>query len=142
MSEIVENFKFVFEKNGCFVLLERDAKIVKVIWYGKVDLETASAILTRGADLVEEGLADKLLLNRRELIEFDKEARNWIKEDLLKVRAKRIVHLVDKVATINSKTTLGNLFATVVSTAIRLFYPSLRMSSFETEEDAASWLYA
>ncbi|MEO1253626.1 MAG: STAS/SEC14 domain-containing protein [Bacteroidota bacterium] len=114
---------------------------MKIEWHGQVALETASELLNKGADFVEKDVCSKILLNRKNLQEFTKEARNWIKEDLLKKRAKILVHKVEKVATVKSSTNIGNMFATILSTATKLVFPGLSMNNFETEEEAIEWLF-
>ncbi|MEO9872626.1 STAS/SEC14 domain-containing protein [Ekhidna sp.] len=136
----IQTFDFVSEENGSLLLLNKELRIVKIEWHGRVDAHTASEILNKGADLIEKGICTRLLLNRKELDEFTKEARQWIKDDLLKKRAKSLVHKVEKVATVKSVTKMGNLFATILSTATRIVFPGLKMNNFDTEEEAISWM--
>ena len=135
-------FQFVIVKGHSSLLIDKPNKILKVIWSGEVDKDTASVLLTRGADLVEAGSASKLLLNRKELMHFSKGAKNWIKEVLLKQRAKKLVNKVLKVATVKSSSAIGNLFSNVITSAIRMIFPNLKMNQFETEEEALYWLLA
>ena len=135
-------FQFVIVKGHSSLLIDKPNKILKVIWSGEVDKDTASVLLTRGADLVEAGSASKLLLNRKELMHFSKGAKNWIKEVLLKQRAKKLVNQVLQVAIVKSSSAIGNLFSNVITSAIRMIFPNLRMNQFETEEEALYWLLA
>ena len=134
------SFEKVKELNGSNTLIDKKNKVVKIVWNGIVSEETAKVMLTTGADLIDSGLCDKLLLNRKGLEEFSTEARVWIKQDLLKNRAKKLVNKVSKVATINSSTIMGGIFANFISTAIKLVFPNLTMTKFESEEEAMNWL--
>jgi len=127
------DFKYITEKEGSMLLLDITNKIAKVVWNGEVNKETASFILNEGADLIEDGSATMLLLNRKNLTQFSKEARQWIKDDLLKNRGKVLIHRVRKVATVKSTTTMGNLFANVVSSAIKIVFPKLKMTHFDKD---------
>ncbi len=136
----IQTFEFVLEENGSLLLINKELRIVKIEWHGRVEVDTASKLLSKGADFIENGGYTKLLLNRKKLDEFTKETRQWIKDDLLKKRAKSLVHKVENVATVKSISQMGNLFATILSTAIKIVFPSLKMMSFDTEEEAIDWM--
>ncbi|MEP1921492.1 MAG: hypothetical protein ABJI55_11905 [Ekhidna sp.] len=134
------NFKIIEIKKGSSLSLDSVNAIVKIEWEGHVNLETAQFLLTRAADEIEKGIATKILLNRKSLEQFANDARKWIKDDFLRGRARTLVHLVEKVATVKSSTKIGDLFASVVSSSIKLVFPRLRMSRFDTEDEATKWL--
>ncbi len=136
----IRNFELIKEINGGCVSADYESKIVKIDWDGKVEVETAREILSKAADMIEAGHCDKLLLNRKELKEFSTEARLWIKEDLLKNRARKLVKYVHKVATVSSKTVMGGIFANFISAGIQLVFPKLKMHKFDTESEAMDWL--
>ncbi len=140
MGALKLSTEFIFEKNNSQLLVDRTNKIVFVEWQGEVEIETAQSILNGGADLIEDGSANKILLDRKNLIEFTKETSKWIKDDLLRNRGKELVKQVEKVASVRSQTTMGNLFANVVSAAIRIIFPGIRMKNFEEKGEALEWL--
>lgn len=133
-------FETICEKSGSLTLVDLKNKIVKIEWHGTVDLTTAKEILTKGADLIEAGHCNRLLLNREGLAAFSTEARIWIKQDLLRTRAKKLVSKVQKVATVSAATSIGKIVSNFVSTAIKLVFPGLQMSKFEGEGAAMDWL--
>lgn len=135
-----ENYKILESRNDSTLLIDEENQIVKILWVGEVDELTASYLLTRAANEIENGYAKRILLNRKFLGQFTTEARKWIKDDLLKGRAKKMAHMVDKVATVKSSTTMGDLFATLVSSSIKIVFPRLNMSRFDTESEARKWL--
>ncbi len=128
------------EDMGSYVSINKTEKIIRIEWNGIVDEEVAKNILTVGADQIANGNATSILLNRRNLKEFSTAARLWIKEDLLKNRAKALVKNVDKVATVNSVSSMGAIFANFISSAIKLVFPNLSMKKFQTEDEALEWL--
>ena len=130
----------VLEDNECHVQFNQEHKIVVIKWFGIVDLPTAQNILMKGSNFIEDGRATRILLDRRNLNQFSKEASKWIRDDLLRNRAKKLVHLVDKVATVKPRTAIGTIFSNVVSTAIRIVFPGLRMKSYDNQVEAFEWL--
>lgn len=135
-----EDYRMLESMNDSTLFIDVENQIVKILWVGEVDELTASFLLTKAANEIEAGNATKILLNRKFLSQFTTEARKWIKEDLLRGRAKTLVHQVDKVATVKSSTSMGNLFATLVSSSIKIVFPNLNMSRFDTEIQARKWL--
>lgn len=140
IMELKLSYTILKEVNGSTVSLNKEKDIVRIEWDGVVDIEEAKTILTIGADQIEKGTAKNLLLNRKNLEEFSTAARLWIKEDLLKGRAKKLVKQVHKVAMVNASSTMGSVFANFISTAIKLVYPNLSMSKFQSEDEALEWL--
>lgn len=133
------NFKVISEMNGSTFEVDKDYGISRITWNGTVDLPTVRKLVTLGADSVEFHKYKRLLLDRSKLIEFDTQARVWIK-GLLKSRAKRIVKMVNKLAIINPKTSRGSIFSNFIASAIKLVMPNLDMRKFNSEEDAIEWL--
>ena len=136
----VNYFELVAEKNESLLMLDPYKRTIKIYWNGTVDLETVETLLNKGADLIGEDKVDRILLNREFLTEFTSEARNWIKEDLLKTRGRKLVAKVFKVATVKPNSTMGNLFSALVSSSIKLVFPKLNMKQFSGEEEATNWL--
>ncbi|MEO9871332.1 SpoIIAA family protein [Ekhidna sp.] len=133
------NFKMISNMNGSTFEVDKDYGISRITWNGKVDMETARKLVTLGADSVEFHKYKKLLLDRSNLIEFDTQARVWIK-GLLKTRAKKIVKMVDKLAIINPETARGTIFSNFIAAAIKIVMPNLVMRKFNSEEEAIDWL--
>jgi len=92
-----------------------------------------------GADAVEFDDYKRLIINRSNLVEFDTEARIWIKK-FLQMRAKRIASKVKKLAVINPTSARGSIFSNMITSAINLIMPSLQMEKFPSEAEASQWL--
>lgn len=133
------HFETLKEINGSKFEYDKLNGIPRITWQGDVGIEEASVLVTLGADYVEFHGCRKLLLDRSSLLEFDTEARMWIK-DLLKTRAKRIVKMVDKLAIIKPHSAKGSIFSNFIASAIGLVFPGLEMMKFDSEEEAVSWL--
>ncbi len=134
------HFKAVRKIDGSCFYLDTVNKISCVSWKGVVKEDTARELLTLGADSVEFQGYGKLLLDRRNLIEFDTAARVWIKHDLLKSRARKIVGGVEKLAYVHSKNSRGSVFSNFISAGIRMIFPNLTMKKFDDLKSAVSWL--
>ncbi|MFK7953810.1 MAG: hypothetical protein AB8B73_13275 [Ekhidna sp.] len=132
-------FKVYQEINGSTYEIDKQNNISRITWSGKVDLPTAKQLVTLGADSVEFYGYKKLLIDRSNLVEFDTEARLWIKE-MLKTRAKKIVRMVDKLAIIKSNSAKGSIFSNLISSAIKIVMPNLKMEKFDNCDDALEWL--
>lgn len=96
-------------------------------------------LVTMGADSVEFYGYKKLILDRSNLVEFDTEARVWIK-GMLKTRAKKIVRMVERLAIVRATTTKGSIFSNFIASAIKIVMPNLEMQKFDNIEDAVDWL--
>ena len=125
--------------NGSTFEIDKVNNISKVAWKGKVDLDTAKNLLTVGGDSVEFDGFTKLLIDRSLLTEFDTEARVWIK-NLYKTRAKKLAHKVEKMAIVNANSKMGNIFSNMMTSAISLIVPNLKLKIFDTIDEAEKWL--
>ena len=138
-TTIASDFKIIHMKNGSTFEIDTKNQISRVVWNGVINANTVQELVKKGADSVEFGSYDKLLLNRANLLEFTTEARVWLKE-LLKNRASKIVDMVGKVAVVKATTLKGNVFSNFIGAAIRIVMPNLQMKEFETEKEAINWL--
>ena len=126
--------------NGSTFYLDPNNKLVCISWSGVVTGETAKTLLSLGADVVEQKGYTHLLLDRRRLIEFDTEARIWIKNDLLKSRARHLAVKVKRLAYLNSADTKGSIFSNFISAGIKMVFPNLTMKKFDSPKEAVRWL--
>ncbi|MEO9485018.1 MAG: hypothetical protein ABJG47_16280 [Ekhidna sp.] len=132
-------FQVLAEIEGSIFLVEPKLKIAKIDWSGVVSKDTALKLLSMGADSVEHHNYKRLILNRANLIEFETEARIGIKK-FLKMRAKRIAHLVKKMAIITPTSVKGSIFSNLITSAISIIIPNLQFQKFKLEQDALNWL--
>ncbi len=129
LKNVNESELLVNEMNGICILR----------WSGRVDIETASELLTLGAAAVMLKGYKKILVDRRRLLEFDNEARLWI-DNWLKTKAKNISKDVEKVAIINSDSPFGNIFNNAFNSTISLVMPHLTLQIFSNHIRAIRWL--
>ncbi len=136
-----KDFKFevIYAMNGSTFEIDKINGISRIVWRGVVDIQSAKELVTMGADSVEFQGYKRLLLDRSNLVEFDTEARVWIRE-LLKTRAKKIVKMVDKLAIVKATSVKGSIFSNFIATAIKIVMPNLEMQEFQTEDEALNWL--
>ncbi len=132
-------FRVVHLKNGSTFEIDSENKISRVAWNGVIDVKTVEDLVKSGADSVEHGTYNKLLLDRSNLLEFTTEARVWMK-GLLKNRATKIVDMVEKVAIVKATTLKGNVFSNFIGAAVRIVMPKLEMREFDSEKEAINWL--
>ncbi len=134
------HYSFQFKIDGNEVYVEHKNGIVKVVWDGRVNHEIASSLLTYTADLVEGGLISTILLDRQNLIHFDNEARNWIKNEFLSTRCNELAHLIKKVAIINESSFAAQLYGKKVTNNLEGTFPNLPIMKFDRMEDANKWI--
>ncbi len=130
----------VKKMNGSTFYLDPNNKIVCISWSGVIDGNTAKTLLLLGAEAVESKGYTRLLLDRRRLVEFDTEARVWIKNDLLKSRARHLAARVERLAYLNSSDTKGSIFSNFISAGIKMVFPNLTMKKFDKPNIAVKWL--
>lgn len=133
------DFSIQKEIEGSTFEVDKINGISKITWNGAVSINAARQLVTMGADSVEFQGYKKLVLDRSNLLEFDTEARVWIK-GMLKTRAKKIVRLVDQMAIIKPTTAKGSIFSNFIASAITIVMPNLEMQKFDNLDEAIEWL--
>ncbi len=136
------HFKPITKLDGSSFYLDPVNKISCIRWKGVVEEDTARQLLTLAADSIEFEEYNKLLLDRSQLVEFSTGARVWIKHDLLKTRARKIVSKVHRVAFVNATDARGSIFSNFLSAGIKMVFPKLTMSKFDNIKVAVRWLVA
>jgi len=126
-----QDYSYQFSINECEIYLDHQNQVIKVVWEGRVDQETASSLLTYAADLVEGGLIDKVLLDRRNLIQFQEAARNWIKNKFILKRCSQIIHKIAKVAIVNENSIAARFYGESISYDIEEAFPQLEINKFD-----------
>lgn len=133
-------FEIQYEQNNSFLMADFTHKIMKAEWNGKIDRLTAKSILSKGTDLIEFELFDKILLNHKSLTEFSTGVRLWLKDDYLVNRASRIMYRVSKMAAVTAESPSGSFYADIVTAGFVKSFPALNLRTFKTEEEALRWL--
>lgn len=138
-SEKSLNFSILKNINGSVLLTDNELGICILKWQGRVDIETASELLTLGVAAAKLDGHSKLLIDRRGLIEFDGEARKWI-DQWIRKKARVISPKDGKVAIINSEGTLAHIFNNVFNSTISMVFPHLKLRKFDNGTKAIEWL--
>ena len=136
----INYFELVEELNESLLMYDPHKKTAKIYWNGDVDKETAKSILSKVLELIEEETATRLLLSREFLSEFTDDARTYM-ESLLKEKESVMVRNLERVAIVKPDSKKGNLFASLVTSSIKLIVPRLIMKQFSSEEEASEWLF-
>ncbi len=126
--------------NRSKIYAELDTKVVKVVWYGVVDGQTAREVLNLAGDLISEKICDKLILDRTDLRAFTKDAKQVIKKEFLLNRAPKLAKYVKKIATITSKHNMGASIGGRITESIANLFPYLNIQRFETIDTADDWI--
>lgn len=134
------HFSFQFSLKETSVFLDHSHKIARVAWNGRVNLAVASQVLGYVSDLVESGIVDKVLLDRRELIHFDRKTRQWMKNELIRGRAFSLKHQIHKIAIINESSLAGNIYGKHVIREEDKKQVNLPIRKFDRPEDALHWI--
>lgn len=133
------DFTILKNVNETLLLVDKVHSICVLKWRGRVDIETATEILTLAGAAATLNRYTKILIDRSGLIEFDNEARIWI-DSWIKTKAKNISHNVDKIAIVNSEAAFGNMFNNVFNAVIALAFPRITTKKFPSSQLALKWL--
>jgi len=60
----IHSFEVIYELNQSVVAIDYESEIAKIEWHGVVDLQTATALLEKVADMIESGYCNRLLIER------------------------------------------------------------------------------
>lgn len=134
-------FSIVKTMNGSELMINQESGICLLRWKGRVDIETASELLTLGSAAVILNGYRKLMIDRRSLIEFDSEARHWI-GNWIETKAKSVSRSIDKLAIINSESVFGNFFNNAFNSTIAHAMPHMKLKKFDRGGPAIRWLQA
>lgn len=133
------DFSILKKVHDSMLLVDKENSICVLRWKGRIDLETASELLTLGAAATMLNGYKKMLIDRRSLIEFDNEARIWI-DNWIKNKARTISLKDGKIAIINSEGVLAHIFNNVFNSTISMVFPHLKLRKFDNATRAIEWL--
>ena len=133
-------FSFQFKINDSAVYLEHVNRVVKLVWEGRVEKDTAEGLLTYAADLIEGDVVNRIMLDQQNLIHFDYAARQWIKEKFLPNRQDVLLNQLKKVAVINECSVAALLYGDHSEVTSKISFDRLPLQKFDQTPDAESWL--
>ena len=135
------DYDVVIEKNESSLMIDFENSILRISWKGIVTAETAGFLLASALNEVQSSNISYVLLDRVQLEVFTKGSRLWIKEDFLKSKVKVLCDTLNikKVASLKPKTSMGSIYAHLISSAIKIVFPTLPLAEFESERQALNW---
>jgi len=115
-------------------------KLAVGILIGDVTFQDYKEMLLAGAELARIGKIDSIIMDRREVNKLDAECRVWVKTEYLKHHVKPLIPKMRKVAVIQSKSILGQIYGQTIYKTLALFYPNLTFKSFAEIDEAKEWI--
>ncbi len=115
------------------------AGFLLITWHGKVDFEEYKKVLTKASEIAEAHGIDKVIINRLDLRELNTECRIWMKNEFLPKTVRPLIPRLSKVATIESRSAMGQIYSKTISKTVSLVYPNLSFKSVSSEIEAYKW---
>ncbi len=135
----VLHFEKVCEKNGSSYSIDRKTGLSRIDWRGHVDIHTAKKLIRIGFETIENGESNKLLIDHSSLVEFETEARVWVKE-ILKHKAETLNDKLSKLASVSPSMAIGSIFSNFASNILKTEMPHLSLKRFDEVDTALDWL--
>ena len=134
------SFKIVAQRDKSLVLYDAENKLIEIQENGYVDMLTAKTLRETATEHIAKYDVNKLLLNRRWLGEYSKDARKWIINEYYKGQKQLLNEQIELVATIKPIDSIGGIYAHLLSTNLKIFLPTVTLVDFDQEADAMGWL--
>ena len=134
------SFKIVAQREKSLLLYDAENKLLEIQENGYIDMLTAKTLREKATEHIAKYDVNKLLLNRRWLGEYSKEARKWIINEYYKGQKQLLNEQIELVATIKPVDSIGGIYAHLLSTNIKIFLPTVTLVDFDQEADAMGWL--
>ncbi|MEL7147393.1 MAG: STAS/SEC14 domain-containing protein [Bacteroidota bacterium] len=122
------------------LLLDNERKLMVATLKGNIDFEDYKAMLMGTIELAAQDQAAYVILDRRQIRSLSTECRLWVKNFYIKQYAKPVAHKIKKIAIVESRSTVGQLYGKAIHTAMRLMYPNLKMKYFKNYNAAEAWI--
>lgn len=126
--------------NTATLTVDFSDKFLLITWHGVVDFEEYKSVLTKAVEITDVHGIQHVVINRLDLKELNTECRVWMKNYFLKKLVKPIIPKLSKVATIESRSAIGQIYSKTISKTVSLVYPNLTFKSFSSESDAHHWI--
>ncbi len=130
----------ILSLNTASLTVDFSEKFLLITWHGVVDFEEYKSVLTKAVEITDVHGIQNVLINRLDLKELNTECRVWMKNYFLKKLVKPIIPKLSKVATIESRSAIGQIYSKTISKTVSLVYPNLTFKSFSSEADAHHWI--
>lgn len=126
--------------NTATLAVDFSEKFLLITWHGVVDFEEYKRVLTKAVEITEVHGIQNVVINRLNLKELNTECRVWMKNYFLKKLVKPVIPFLSKVATIESRSAIGQIYSNTISKTVSLVYPNLTFKSFASEVEAYQWI--
>ena len=126
--------------NTATLTVDFSDRFLLITWHGVVDFEEYKTILTKAVEITDVHGIQNVVINRLDLKELNTECRVWMKNTFLKKLVKPVIPKLSKVATIESRSAIGQIYSNTISKTVSLVYPNLTFKSFGSESDAHNWI--
>jgi len=125
--------------NTATLTVDFSSGFLLITWRGRVDFEEYKEVLIKASEIVEAHGIGNIIINRLDLSELNTECRVWMKNHFLKEVVRPLIPALSKVATIESRSTIGQIYSKTISKTVSLVYPNLSFRSFDSEIEAYKW---
>lgn len=133
------DLEMICEKNGSSFSIDKKSGISRIDWRGHVDIHTAKKLIRIGFESIDNEECNKLLIDHSNLVEFETEARVWVKE-LLRHKAEMLNDKLIKLASISPSMAIGSVFSNFASDILKTEMPHLELKRFDQFDAAIKWL--
>lgn len=106
---------------------------------GDVTFEDYKDMLISIGESIRAGEVDSMIINRIDAGKIDTAGRVWLKNVGFKEYSTE-ANSLKKFAIVKSKSAIGELYANTIYPAVKLFYPSLTIKSFNSLDKAIEWV--
>ncbi|MEM9324792.1 MAG: hypothetical protein AAGA85_04015 [Bacteroidota bacterium] len=132
----------LLEYDTASLLVDFPAQCLMIKWRGDVNFDEYQAVLVKATEMVEVHDIQHVIIDRLELRSLNTECRVWMKNYFLKKLVRPIIPKLTKVASIESRSAIGQVYAKTISKTVSLAYPNLTFQSFIAEQGAHEWINA
>ena len=130
----------ILSLNTATLAVDFSQKFLLITWHGKVNFDDYKSVLIQATEITKVHGIQHVVINRLDLQELSTECRVWMKNHFLKKLVKPIIPMLSKVATIEAKSAIGQIYSNTISKTVSLVYPNLTFKSFSSESDAYKWI--
>ncbi|MGB3464860.1 MAG: hypothetical protein WBA74_06310, partial [Cyclobacteriaceae bacterium] len=120
--------------------VDDNKKLVIVKFIGDIRFDDYKEVLLAAADQVATRGIENIILDRTQIEKLDAECRVWVKNEYLRVHIKPLIPSLDKVAVVDAKSIVGQLYGKAIYNSLSWIYPSLSFRFFSKVEKAMAWL--
>lgn len=122
------------------IFIDSANKCLEILWLGKVDYDDYQKTMLEAKRLVDEEGYGHAIINRLQLDEISPDSALWLKKEFIKIHLKPIINKLQKVATVESKSTFSRFYSNSLTLATKVIYPNLSIKSFGGRDEALTWI--